>query len=91
MGLIFESTGLESFVHHVTVCRRHAPPLQKQALISSGRYSRVVGITYSLETSDDLVIWTDLPGDFVATKTTTIAEVANAVGETKRFWRAKHQ
>jgi hypothetical protein len=51
-------------------------------------WNSVVGASYSLETSLNLVDWVDLPDDFVATKTTTIAEVTNTVGEGKRFWRA---
>ena len=54
-------------------------------------WNSVVGTTYSLQTSDDLVTWTALPGDFVATKTTTVGEVSNTVGEMRRFWRAKRK
>jgi Subtilase family len=52
-------------------------------------WNSVVGATYSLATSDDLVTWTDLPGDYVATKITTVGEVSNTVGEPRRFWRVK--
>ena len=51
----------------------------------------VVGATYQIETSPDLAAgsWTTLPGDYVATKETTSAEVANNPGETRRFWRVR--
>lgn len=52
-------------------------------------WNSVVGATYTLETSDDLITWVDLPGDFIATKTVSIGEGSNAVGESKRFWRVK--
>jgi subtilisin family serine protease len=51
----------------------------------------VVGATYRLETSAELTTgtWTELSGDFVATKEFTSAEVSNANGEERRFWRVK--
>ncbi len=54
-------------------------------------WSSVVGATYRLETSTELTTgtWTELSGDFVATKEFTSAEVSNATGEGRRFWRVK--
>lgn len=51
----------------------------------------VGGATYQVETSLDLSFgsWSTLPGDYVATKEFTAAEVANNIGETRRFWRVK--
>ena len=53
------------------------------------KWNSVVGATYRLQTSTDLLTWSDLSGDFVATKTETAGDVANSIGEGKRFWRAK--
>lgn len=52
-------------------------------------WNSVVGATYSLQSSTNLTTWSDLTGDFVATKTTTIGEVSNTTGEGRRFWRVK--
>jgi hypothetical protein len=51
----------------------------------------VVGATYEIETSPDLTVgsWTTLPGAYVSTKDFTAAEVANNIGETRRFWRVR--
>ncbi len=53
------------------------------------KWNSVVGVTYRLQNSTDLANWSDLTGDFVATKTETAGDVANSTGEGKRFWRAK--
>lgn len=52
-------------------------------------WSSVVGATYRMESSTDLSDWTELTGDFVATKEFTSAEVSNATSEARRFWRVK--
>ncbi len=54
-------------------------------------WSSVVGATYRLQSSTQLTTgtWTDLTGDFVATKEFTAAEVSNATGEGRRFWRVR--
>ncbi|MDB6136792.1 MAG: hypothetical protein JWM59_5035 [Verrucomicrobiales bacterium] len=52
-------------------------------------WNSVVGATYRLQSSINLTTWSDLTGDFVATKTTTIGNVSNTTGEGRRFWRAK--
>ena len=57
--------------------------------IYSVSWTSVVGATYRLQSSTNLLTWTDLTGDFVATKEITTGEVANTEGEGKRFWRAK--
>ena len=53
------------------------------------KWNSVVGVTYRLQNSTDLANWSDLTGDFVATKTETAGDVANSTREGKRFWRAK--
>ncbi len=54
-------------------------------------WSSVVGATYRIETSLDLSTgsWEELPGDYVATKEFTSAEVDNTTGENRRFWRIR--
>ncbi len=54
-------------------------------------WSSVVGATYRLESSTELTAgtWTELAGDFVAVREFTSAEVFNATGEFRRFWRVK--
>ncbi len=47
------------------------------------------GASYRLQTSTDLIDWTDLAGDVTATQTTTTTEVPNSAGEGTRFWRVK--
>ena len=52
-------------------------------------WSSVVGAIYRLQSSTQLTTWADIAGDFVATKEFTAAEVTNATGEGRRFWRVK--
>lgn len=47
-----------------------------------------VGVSYRLETSDDLLHWLPRPGTVAATQTTTTVPVPLFKGESHRFWRA---
>jgi hypothetical protein len=71
------------------------PPFKVTSFTQTGAnehgvvWPSVVGAVYRIQTTTDLVNWTDSTGDISATKITTSKTLPHTSGETRRFYRVK--